>query len=49
VPGPWILLPLLLLAGAGAFAGFVGFDAGMRLAIGLPSAFLTALTLVREK
>jgi len=48
VPGAWVVLPLLVLAGAGAAAGIDGLNASCRYALALPSSVLAAWVLYRE-
>ncbi len=48
MPGAWVLAPLFGLALPGAWLGGVaGFDAGLRMAVGLPAAVLTTIALSR--
>ncbi len=45
---PWVLVPLLALAGLGGAAGFDGLNVTVRYALALPGGLLAGLAFVRE-
>ncbi len=46
-PGRWIILPFLVLAGIGGHVHPAGYDAAIRVALGLPAALWAAWALAR--
>lgn len=48
-PGRWVFIPLLSLAGLGAFAGISGLNASVRYALGLTGGLWTAVALWQHR
>ncbi len=48
-PGRWVFIPLLLLAGLGAFAGMSGLNAAARYTLGLTGGLWSAAALWRHR
>lgn len=45
---PWIVVPLVVLAGLGGLSGWIGLNVSFRYAVGLPAGLWAALALFRQ-